>query len=65
MIKVQVEDKDINEDSIVSAMSDVLFNFAIEKYMIKWKVWNTKEDYWTETNAMIFKLVPQHCAKVL
>ena len=35
MIKVQVDGNDTKEDSFIPAMSVVLFNLVMEKYMIK------------------------------
>ena len=63
--KVQVDDKDSNVYSSVLDVSDVLFNFAMNNYMNKWKAWNTKEDTWMDTTTMILNFNLLHRLMVL
>ena len=65
MKKVILDGVETEEDSNVPVMSDILFNFEIEKYMIKWKSWNIKNESLKEINDMIFNLVLQHVPEVL
>ena len=65
MKKVISEGVETEEDSDVPVMSDIFFNFEMEKYMIKWKSWALKNDSWMVINGMIYNLVLQHVPDVL
>ena len=46
MRKVISDGVETEEDSNVPVMSDIFFNFEMEKYMIIWKSWKLKNDLW-------------------
>ena len=59
------EGKDVGVESTNPGLNDLLYGFMYKKYVVKLKIWITKTETWTETNAMIFSLVLQHFPKVL
>ena len=65
MKKVQIDGVDTNEDSTVPVLSDKMYEFDMDKFMIRYELWVVKDESWEPVNNMIYNLVLSHVPTVL